>query len=237
VNAGVRDFPSDEEYEAAAQEVADAFSTGDFPALIRLLDQRFGPPTYSLKSLFRDEQRRVVDGILSSTLEEVEAVYRQVYESRAPLMNFLRELRTPLPPELLTAAEYVLNADLMRALHRTPPDLVRITDLLEEARRWEVPLDGAGLAYALAQGLETLMDRLRAEPLNPERLAQLDEAAELIEEVPFEVNLWRVQNHFYEMLENIYPSMLERVLAGEEEARRWVERFGSLGDKLRVRVE
>ena len=50
----------------------------DIPDVIRAFDRSFGVDTYSLKSMFRDEQRNILSRILISTLDEAEAVYRQL---------------------------------------------------------------------------------------------------------------------------------------------------------------
>ena len=52
--------------------------------MIRLLDHHFGAPRLFSASLFRDEQRRVVDRILESTLQDLEAVYGDVYGATRP---------------------------------------------------------------------------------------------------------------------------------------------------------
>ena len=97
-------------------EAMQAFSRADIPDVIRAFDRGFGTDTYSLKSLFRDEQRNTLSRILSDTLEEAESVYRQLYENHAPLMRFLSDLKTPLPKAFQTTAQYALNSHLRRAL-------------------------------------------------------------------------------------------------------------------------
>ncbi len=37
-----------------------SFAGAYFPEIIRLMDKHFGAATYSLRSLFRDEQRKVM---------------------------------------------------------------------------------------------------------------------------------------------------------------------------------
>src|SRR5256885_9217710 len=53
---------------------------------------------------------------LPISLQEAEAVYRQLYEVNAPLLRFLSDLRIPLPKSLQLAAEFALNNSLRRAL-------------------------------------------------------------------------------------------------------------------------
>ncbi len=228
LNAGVREHRGDEAYEAGK-----AFEHGDIAQAIRLLDRDFGGLSYSLRSLFRDEQRRVLDLILASTLNEVEDELRDVFHQHAPLMRFLNGLGTPLPRAFGAAAEHVLNLDLKRALSALRAEEVR--RILDETSGLGVALDVDGLSYALERAVEERVDRLRDRPDDPGLLLQVEEAVDLARTPPFRVNLWRVQNRCYEMLETVYPLMKEE--SGEALATEWVERFRSLARKLGVRVE
>jgi hypothetical protein len=58
----------------------------------------------------------------------------------------------------------------------------------------------------------------------------------LIQTLPFEVNLRKVQDIYYALLQNVYPGFHERAKK-EKKARSWVKVFRSLGEKLMVRVE
>ena len=64
LHGGVSMFSNDEAYRELARMVRDAFARSDVPDTIHLIDQSFGGHTYSLKNLFRDEQRKVVSEIL-----------------------------------------------------------------------------------------------------------------------------------------------------------------------------
>jgi hypothetical protein len=69
LNCGVRAYAGDEAYKALVDEITEPFTRADFPEILRYIDKHFGRSTYSLRSLFRDEQRRVLNLILESTLE------------------------------------------------------------------------------------------------------------------------------------------------------------------------
>ena len=103
MNAGVRVYQGEEEYEALAGEMIDRFRHADFPEVIRILDRLFGP-SYSLGSIFHDDQRKILDLIMESTLAEAEAICRQIYETHAPMMRFVSDLRIPLPRVFSMAA-------------------------------------------------------------------------------------------------------------------------------------
>jgi alpha-amylase/alpha-mannosidase (GH57 family) len=236
LNGGVRPYRDPATYEAAAREFGETFERVDISEAIHLLDRHFGDHTYSLRSLFRDEQRKIVDLLLASTLEEVAAEYRQVYEHHAGLMRFVADLGIPLPRAFHTAAEFVVNAELRRGVEAETLDPDRIRSWLHEARRWNVPLDEAELRFALERTLERMADAWRAEPGAVETLAALDAAVALVRELPFEVELWKLQNVYYEIARTLYPARHAEAEAGDEPARAWTAAFAALGDRLRVRL-
>ena len=236
VNAGVREYQGEEAYQQMVQEVTETFSGADFPEVIRLLDKNFGTSTYSLKSLFRDEQRKVLGYILESSLSEIEAAYRQLYEHHFSPMRFLSDLGNPVPKAFQSAAEFILNTDLRQSFSGETLEVDRITSLLEEAKAWNVELDTEGLGYMMQQALETIMARLVSTPDDITVMENLVDAVVLARSVPFAIDLWKVQNLYYEMLKNTYPEIQKRAQQGDETAAEWTTQFLSLGQQLLIRV-
>jgi hypothetical protein len=234
---GVREFQGEENYEAMVGEVSEAFSRADFPETLRRIDQHFGTSTYSLRSLFRDEQRKILDQIMELSLDEIRSAYGRLYTDNVPLMRFLMELGVPLPRSFLATAEIIFNRYLLEAFRAPELDLQLIRSLLEEARLLKVELDGAGLEYALRKAIERLAERFRQHPLDLEYLQQLEGAVTLETELPFAVHLWKIQNICYEMLHSVYPQQVRESEAGPGEARNWVEHFTALGANLSVRID
>jgi hypothetical protein len=205
-------------------EGREAFLGADLPQALRILDKHFAGVAYSLRSLFRDEQRKITDIIVGGTLAEAESSLRQLYEHHAPLLRFLSDLGQPLPKVLRVTGEFVLNTQLRRAFEEEPLDLERIRTLLKVAQREQAHLDGAGLGFVLQRNLERLAERLREQPDNTQLAAQLDGAVEMARDLPFEVSLWRVQNLYYEVL--------AQARGGGEHA----DRLRSLAEKLSLKA-
>jgi hypothetical protein len=234
LSAAVRQFQSDEAFRATLEKTAAAFERADLAEVIRLMDKEFQGISYSLSSLFRDQQRKIIHRLLESIYEQAEASYRQVYDQHAPIMRFMGELNMRLPRVFEITAEFVLNAALRRAFREADPDLDRISTLLHTAQREQVKLDYEGLAFTLTKTLERLMAGLGENPSEVERLQKLVELLKLARSMPSAVNLWRVQNVYYRLLQTVYPEYRSRT---DEEARGWLQHFTELGRELRVRVE
>ncbi|MDY6916596.1 MAG: DUF3536 domain-containing protein, partial [Chloroflexota bacterium] len=237
LNAGVRHHEGEGEYDAMIWEVTGAFESADVPEVVRVMDSQFGSSAYSARSLFRDEQRKVLDRILESTLAEVEASYRSVYEQHYSLMRFLADLGYPLPNALRSATRFVLNTDLRRAFEDEAPSAERVGALVETAQAWELELDTAGLSHSLERTIERVAEGLLAEPADVEALGRFEEVVDIARSLPFGIDQRRAQNAYYAVLRSSYPDLRSRAEGGDESARRWTEQFRRLGDKLQVRVE
>ncbi|MEX0806427.1 MAG: DUF3536 domain-containing protein [Candidatus Binatia bacterium] len=235
VNGGVKEFMADEVYQNLLGELVGPFSHVDFAEVIRGMDRYFGESNYSLRSLFREEQRTVLDRVLAAALAQTETLYGQIYEQRAPVMRYLTDLHIPLPKAFKAAAEFVLNGNLRRALQDEDINPERVTALLEAAKIEGVILDTATLEFAYRQNLERLADYLAKTPAEIP-LRQLDKAAVLLATLPFPVSLWRVQNIYYELLQTVYPKMQKRKTDGDVPAQQWVSYFEGLGQKLAIKV-
>jgi (1->4)-alpha-D-glucan 1-alpha-D-glucosylmutase len=236
LNGGVRKFQGPEYFAATVEALSTAFAKADFAEIIRLMDQDFGESTYSLRSLFRDEQRKIIKQVLQPVLADAEGVYRRLYEQHLPTMRFLADLHVPMPRAFQTAAEFIVNTDLSWAFKDDEPNLEHVRALMKEAVTWKVPLDTAGLSYRLKRMTERVSNRFRAQPTDLSHLTSLEEVVDLVRTLPFEVDLWQPQNTYYEMLHKVLPQFQLRARRGDDSAWAWVERFLTLGEKMGVHV-
>jgi alpha-amylase/alpha-mannosidase (GH57 family) len=232
ISGGVRAFRGEEAYAAMEAEVGEAFGRADFPEVVRLFDRHFGSATYSLRSLFRDEQRSILRHLLRASLEEAEGVYRQIHERRAPLMRFLTDLGIPLPRPFRAAAELVINATLRAALEGAELDQRRVEELMQRAEREGVTLDVPALSYALRRSIERLARQYLRSPSNLGLLRKLVEAVRLARAEPFDLDLWAAQNRYHEVSERLRPAQEGRAREGDDEAQAWLAAFQELGQGL-----
>jgi alpha-amylase/alpha-mannosidase (GH57 family) len=233
LHAGVREISGQEEHARLASGAMEAFSRGDMVEAQRLLDDYFGEMRYSLKSLFKDEQKRILDIVLSRTLQDAESSYHQIYEKHGSLLRFLKEMGQPVPEVLRFTAEFVLNNDLRRTLDSDPVDFVRVAMLMELVKREGVALDAAGVGYAAANSLTRLLRRLEQRPREPELLERANVLATIFPDMPFPVNYWHAQNIYYSILKHEFPAIAAKQ---DQASRRWRERFVELGERLKISV-
>jgi len=228
LTAGVRPFQSKNAFNVLVAEASQAFSSADLPECLRVIDRHFRGAIYSLKSLFRDEQRRILSQIVDSTMDDVEVMYRQIYEHHAPLMRFLSDLHMPPPPILRATAEFVLSDAVQRAFTHQELDLDRIRTLLDAARHDGVNLNISGLESALRQRLNAAVEQWARKPGDPEALGMVEALVSLSRVPPLEVDLWKPQNVYYQLVEALSGANQMRVSGA------WLDHFRGLGEWLGV---
>jgi hypothetical protein len=231
MNCGVRSFIDEEAYLNMKQEVAAPFKEGDFAAVIRLMDTHFGMHNYSIKDLFRDEQRHVLQLIIAGTLQEFEDKFITLYENSKGLMEFLKETGTPAPHHFRTTAETALNLRLRKMFTSETIDVDRLREDVEEVGSLDVALDKVALEFTIRRRMEGKMAALLAEPDNGQRAAELLLLVEAVAVLPVEVNLWQIQNMYWAMLQTRAADI--RSAAGEADGLASLsETVGTLGHLL-----
>ena len=235
LSCGVREYQEEGIYQALVQEAFDAFKRGNLPEVVRVLDKYLGTSIYSLRSLFRDEQRKVLDSILGATLADAESHYRDLYENHVPLMRFLKDAGIPAPKALYMAAELVLNESLRQALENEDLNPKVIKTLLEEAKIEGITLYLEALEYSLRKNLDGMAELISKNPLEVSSLKKLDTGLNLLPLVPFTVTLWKIQNLFYDLLQNLYPTVHEKEKQYKS-VQEWERVFTSLCEKLSLLV-
>ncbi len=237
VAGGVQALREEGDYRQMLEQLSEAFAVLDIPEVVRLLDKRFGGKTYSLRSLFRDEQRRILGTVLSSTVMEAETAYLQLYEHHAALMRFISSLGTPMPREFATAIDYALNSLLRRAFALDRLDGDRIANLLHEAQANHVNLDQTTLEYTVRRKVDQLISRFAADPSNTGKLQELAATLMIVKKMPFYVNLWSAQNHVYAFQGGTYFRTLRKAEHGDAKAQEWVDCYRVVSDLLSIRVQ
>ncbi len=218
-------------FDAFVAEVSQSVEAANFPEAIRQIDGYFGRAAYSLTSLFSDEQRRIVNLILESTLLDIENSLSSIYQDHASLLHYLSKAGLPKPPALTLAASFAINAGLRRVLENDPVDLAQLRSFLLLANADQVSLETPTLSYIADQRMKRAMVELQTSSGSLEVLESALALARNLEELPFDLNLWQAQNIWYEILRT--SSQVLTALAAEDRLA-WQESFNELGSCLSI---
>jgi alpha-amylase/alpha-mannosidase (GH57 family) len=233
ITAAVKAYEAEDAaaFEAFTSQAAEHVQRADFPEAIRLIDSYYGHVDYSLTSLFMDEQRRIVQIILGSTLSEIEKSLTTIYEDHASLLHYLFSAGLPKPPALTLAAGFAINAGLRRALEATPIDQAQLRSYLSLAKADQIPLEAATLSYIAEERMKRAMIELQMSSGSLESLDRALALARTLVELPFKPNLWQAQNIWYEIMRNAGYALTAQAT---DDRQHWEKNFSELGACLSI---
>jgi hypothetical protein len=129
-----------------------------------------------------------------------------------------------------------LNAKLRGVLQGEGLGSDVVQPLLEEARLAGAPLDATALGLLLAANMQSLAEQLLDQPDDLSRLERLNKAAQLVQTLPFKVNLWKTQNICYKILHARCPNFKEKASVGDQNAKEWLGHYTVLAENFLLRV-
>lgn len=227
-------LPADALDPAAIEDaVRPAFDRGEISSAIRAFAGFFEGDVFTLRALFRDEQRRVIDFVLEAQVREAEEMFAQLHGRTGPMMRFLAGLGQPPPAVFCHVAEGMINGRLRRLFEAEPLDARAVDTLVEEARAARVRLDAATLGYALTDALARRAEALRADPDDLDALRALRGVAELAWRMPFEVESHAARDVVHDVRVGAYPARRGR---RDAESRAWVAEFEALAEPLGMMI-
>jgi alpha-amylase/alpha-mannosidase (GH57 family) len=236
VNGGVRELQGEEAFEAMRAAMQKAFEEAEIAEVVRLMDDHFGMHNYSLRELFRDEQRRFFEELLLPTLQELTRTFRRIYEEQAPVMQAMMDSGVPLPAALLAPLQIVLTAELQAGLEKHRPDVQELRRLAAELRRWKIELELGSLQLAASRRVGALLGRVSAAPEDSRRLALAADTLEALQSLPLRLDLWEAQNAYFQVAARLSKELARLSEQKEQPAPGWVAPFQRLGELLHVQV-
>lgn len=208
-----------------------AFDEGRIGDVIGVMQTYFGPDKYTIWQLFTDEKRKILDMIAQNEMFELEESLRRTYNRDYPLVNALANNEIPIPNAYRTTFEYILNADLLRALAAERLNVKTIERVTAELKKWNLKIEDRDKLSRLAG--ECILRELRkvnAEGDGYRRIQKLNRLFPLLHTFKLSPNLHHAQNLYFEM---------SLAMKSDDQVRpqEWREQLLTLGTNLGVKIE
>jgi Domain of unknown function (DUF3536)/Glycosyl hydrolase family 57 len=234
VTGGVRESQDESVFHQLRKNLSSAFGRADMTEVIRILDEEFNKSRFSLSSLFRDEQRRIVNLILKDTMNSIGASFKNVYENQATLMRFLTGLGIPVPSALSSAASIALNAELKRLLENHEIDAAAVQALVREAAANRIALDDTTIEYVMRKRLEEEAAVLARKPHDLSTLKRLHSMLDIAAALPRPVALWEVQNLCFAPLTAVNGNGSGNGNGADAKQQEWYGEAAAVREQLRI---
>jgi alpha-amylase/alpha-mannosidase (GH57 family) len=232
LTGGISPYP--QHYDMVLQHIEAAVQAQQQDRVIAVMHAEIGTFDYTLRSIFKDEQRIIMTTMLQGVVDDTVRRYHDLYREHVPLMKFLQSMALPLPSELQVAAHVTMHADISQALATTPPDINALTQTLNAAIAAGVTLDVNSMRHQFQHTLLQFANQLSATGVDVDQLERITAFIDIIS--PYDVDLWVMQNHYNVVWQRTYPAIYAKAGEGDPSAQLWCDAFVVLGTHLNMAV-
>jgi len=242
-HCAIREFSGNAEYHKIRTTLLDKFNTAPITEIIRTLDENFGREYYTLKDLFIEERRKIINVLLQEKMSKFASTYESLYEEgKSPVMQ-LHELGVQVPSEFKLVAEYTLskafNSLIENAEKVLDKDIIQqALDIKNEAQKLSAVLDKSKAREIFADKITKNMMKLAAnmEMHNVQVIKDLIQVAEDLELHP---DLSEAQNIYFNSIYSAVPDMIKsmRNSSDIQADKHFIASILNIGERLRLSVD
>jgi len=210
------------------------FEKGQINEIIQLMPEHFGKNIYSLKDMFKDDQRIILNQVVEDGIKKARELYQIVYHENSALMHFMNEIRVPTPKAFHAAVEVILNMEIIDLFLAPFLDLAELQRLIGETKRLDVAVDLGLLTLEVNDRINQQFKLLANSPENMEIIERTSRIIYSVKEIPLHLNLWLSQNIAFKIAKTHYQLMKEK---NDEKSEKWTKAFSKLCELIGIRLE
>jgi hypothetical protein len=128
-----------------------------------------------------------------------EKALKQVYDHNYNLMGVLKQVNIPMPLVFRKNLELVINNQLRRFFQLPDPKAADLQRLVEEVRKWQVPLEAEMIGFVASAQLYELLQNFAENPRDLAALINLHQIMQQLGELDIKLDLWKMQNLFFQL--------------------------------------
>jgi len=210
-HCAIRDYS--EEYDAIEKELAKIFIISPLTEIIRAMDGYFGKEYFTLKDIFIEERRKILQILLHDKLSSYQKTYEDMYEDGKSSILHLQALGLEIPEEFKISTQYTLGKQFNGLFEESngfiDDDVLQMAaDINFEAKRLGVSIDKTKTSKFFSKKLVQSISRL----VHGFEYQQADATLELLEAIQkLELNsdLSEAQNIFYSKIVIKFDKLIE----------------------------
>ncbi|MEE3348943.1 MAG: DUF3536 domain-containing protein [Candidatus Gastranaerophilaceae bacterium] len=241
-HCAIKEYSDADEYHTMKQNLTKVFMLNPITEIIRSIDEYFGKEYFTLKDIFIEERRKILQLLLKGRMEKFAQTYQELYQEGKSSIYQMQSMGVAPPEEFKIAAKYALGKNFNDIINSAggfvdSADLQAVEVINYEANALGIKLDKSLSNKIFAKKIEQNINRL-AYSLEMQQAEVLLELFEHIEKIDLEVDISEAQNTYYT---RIYHKIGEIIEVSKKSKRRsernFIQMLLDIGDKLNINTD
>lgn len=241
-HCAIKEYSNAEDFTEIQKDLTSTFMNYPLTEIIRSIDENFGKEYYTLKDIFIEKRRKILNVMIQGKTSKFSGLYKDIYEDGKASIFHFKNLGLNPPDEFKIAAKYVLGIEFNKQLENSRKSLndhefQEAIDINNEAKILGISLDKK-LANTIFT--EKITDAMYALAKNPEihRIETVLNLFKYVDALELRIDTSESQNTYFSKIHEI----LDDVASGEEEVnsdydRKFVLLLLDLGSKLNINTD
>ena len=145
-HCAIKEYSDDVEYNKLKNDLIKVYLMNTITEIIRAMDEYFGKEYFTLKDIFIEERRKILQIMLKGKLAKFSQIYQQMYDDGKGAIYNLQGLGLNIPDEFKISAAYALshkfNDIVIHSGGFLDDDMIQqAVDINFEAKRIDITLD------------------------------------------------------------------------------------------------
>ena len=203
----------DDEYPEMQKELIRTFMVNPLTEIIRTLDGYFGKEYFTLKDIFIEERRKILQILMRERLDEFAKTYEDIYNEGKSSVLHLQALGLDIPNEFKIAAQYTLTRQFNELFTGSngfiDEDIIQsASDINFEAKRIGITLDKTLTSKIFSKKVAQNINRL-VYSMEYQQADVTHELLDTIEKLEIKADISEAQNLFYTRVVSKFDDMIE----------------------------
>lgn len=245
-HCAIKEFSDDSEYTNIQKELFRVFMLNPLTEIIRALDAYFGCEYFTLKDIFIEERRNILQTMLKGKMQKFAQTYQEMYTEGKSSIYHMQSLGLSIPDEFKISAGYTLSKQFNDLIINSKGFLdsnviQQAMDINFEVKKIGIEIDRSATNKIFSQKISQNISRL-AQSLEVQQAEATLEIFEQIEKLELNIDISEAQNIYFNRIFHQLGGIIEGMNKSKPTAdsaldKKFITILLEIGQKLNINTD
>lgn len=241
-HCAIKEFSEEDEYLNTQKELFRIFMLNPLTEIIRALDESFGREYFTLKDIFIDERRNILQTMLKGKMNKFAQTYQELYEEGKNSIYHMQNLGLSIPDEFKIAAGYTLSKQFNDLIVNSSGFIdnniiQRAIDINFETKKIGIEIDKGVTNKIFSQKILQNISRL-AQSLEIQQAEATLELFDHVEKLELTVDISEAQNIYFNRIFHELGDIIENIDRSDKSSdAKFIITLLDIGQKLNINTD
>lgn len=241
-HCAIKEFSDENEYTNTQKELFRIFMINPLTEIIRALDEYFGREYFTLKDIFIEERRKILQTMLQGKMQKFAEAYKEMYAEGKSSIYHMQNLGLSIPNEFKISAGYTLSKQFNDLIVSSKGFLdsniiQQAMDINFEVKKIGIEIDKSPTNKIFSQKISQNISRL-AQSLEIQQAEATLELFDHIEKLELNVDITEAQNIYFTKIFHELGEIIENMNKSSTSTdKQFVSIILDIGQKLNINTD